>query len=341
MNAVTVAQLPYEGCVRGIEQGVGCMPTIKREEILWILKDSRVEWERKKHGISEETAIASLDTLGADEKRRIVVSHQAQQFVRREVEAVASLGSVLSSEELTPERMAGKKLLIVVGGDDHFKRISQSVPPGVMIMGLNSDPVRSRGALLSANATDLGVLVQDLERGLYEVEEWGRLALSINGTSIGAATADLILGKADFRLMSRHELTHNGTTVEHRSSGLLVSSGAGSTGWFSSAGMYLGAGSRVFPRTAQYLRWELREPSVDIVDNQPVLPPLCEGTLNLGEVLTVLSRNNSDGIISRDSIDAIPFPRGAVAEIRLHPEPLSVIVPIREVGGGVKARDYQ
>ena len=160
----------------------GWMPVIRRDEMLWVLKDSRVEWEQKTKGLSEEQALAALSAMGAGESGQVVVSHNAQKAVRRACEVVAAQGTVISFEELSEEKLVGKKLVIVIGGDDHFKRVSHSIPPGVKIMGLNSDPVRSRGALLSQAAENLEGMVQDLERGCYEVELWSRLAVAVNGT---------------------------------------------------------------------------------------------------------------------------------------------------------------
>jgi NAD kinase len=131
--------------------------------------------------------------------------------------------------------------------------------------------------------------------------------------------------------MSRHELEYRGEKLIQKCSGILISSGSGSTGWFSSAGLYLGDYNRAFDRTAKQLRFELREPQVLLRsegdERRVVLPPHCEGTILPGETLRITSLNDAEGIASRDSLDLIPFQRGVVAEISVSDKPLNMIVP--------------
>ena len=178
---------------------------------------------------------------------------------------------------------------------------------------------------------ELPEALQRLERGDYRSEPWTRLSLRVNGVECGSAINDLVLGKRDFRLTSRHELEYRGHKVTQRSSGILISTGVGSTGWYASAGLYLGQQDRSFPKTARFARFELREPSVTIteVDGTRVtqLPQFVEGPLEEGEVLRVTSLNDDEGLASRDSLDSVPFPRGSVAEISIDPNPCHVIIP--------------
>jgi hypothetical protein len=133
--------------------------------------------------------------------------------------------------------------------------------------------------------------------------------------------------------MSRHQLEYRGEKVVQRSSGILISTGVGSTGWFSTAGLYLGTEDRSFSKAAPYACFELREPLVSFEERdgvrRAVLPKFVEGTINAGEVLRVTSLNDEEGIASRDdSFDEIKFPRGSVAEISLDPKPLLVLAGI-------------
>jgi hypothetical protein len=112
---------------------------------------------------------------------------------------------------------------------------------------------------------------------------------------------------------------------------MLISTGVGSTGWYASAGLYLGDHDRSFPKTARYARFELREPSVTVTEVDGVrvtrLPQLVEGTLSEGASLRITSLNDDEGIASRDSLDSVPFPRGSVAEISIDPNPCHVVIP--------------
>lgn len=309
------------------------LPAIARDEILVVVKRSRVERDIAKRGGSEEQVVEHYNALG-ESGLAILASHLCQKEAAAMSRRELSDEQVIRIEELEERQKLGRyKLIISLGGDDFFKVVSHGVHEGQLLLGVNSDPNSSRGALLPVSVDQLSGALEAITRGMYRVEPWTRLRLKIDGKDCGPATNEIVLGKRDFRLMSRHQLEYRGEKVVQRSSGILISTGVGSTGWFSTAGLYLGTEDRSFSKAAPYARFELREPLVSFEQRdgvrRAVLPKFVEGTINAGEVLRVTSLNDEEGIASRDdSFDEIKFPRGSVAEISLDPKPLLVLAGI-------------
>jgi NAD+ kinase len=306
-------------------------PSISRDEILVVGKMSRFEREKLATHLTDDELIARFNALG-ESGLRILSAHlrhqEALAICAHEVrpEQIVSLESLENSE--IPPRC---KLIIALGGDDFFKLVSHRTPDGLPILGVNSDPASSVGALLPITIEQLPEALQRLEVGDYRFEPWTKLSLTIDGVEQGSAISDIVLGKRDFRLTSRHELEYRGEKVTQRSSGILISTGAGSTGWYASAGLYLGGHDRSFAKTARFARFELREPPVTVEEVEGArvvrLPKLVEGIIHEGETLRITSLNDEEGLASRDSLDSIPFPRGSVAEISIDPNPHNVVIP--------------
>ena len=304
---------------------------IEREDILVVTKLSKFEWDKRHSGLSEEALLAQYREQG-EGGGRILASHYRQAQVAEDLSREISPQQILPVDQLTPEIVSQYKLVIALGGDDHLKMLSHWIDDDTPIVGVNSDPDSSEGHLMSFTASDLPHLLKRIEEGNYLLEPWTRLRVSVDGVDQGPALSEIVLAKQDFRLMSRHQLELKGEKVVQKSSGLIISTGAGSTGWFASAGLYLAPEGRPFERTAPFARFELREPHIQFVEEEghkkAIFPPLVEGVLLPGETLTVTSLNNSQGIASRDSIDTIGFDRGTVAQVRIDDKPLWVIAPM-------------
>jgi NAD kinase len=305
-------------------------PRISRDEVLVIVKKSRLERDVERTGMTQEELLARYESLG-DSGARVLAGHLHNQDSIEACRREFSPEQIIHLDDLAAiQNLSRYKVIVALGGDDFFKLVGHYVGGDTCILGIKSDP-GSRGALLPYEAEQLPDILQALEDGRYSIEQWTRPRLIVDGKDYGTATNEIVTGKFDFRLMSRHILEYRGERVMQQSSGLLVSNGAGSTGWYSSAGIYLGHHDRTFDPTAKQLRFELREPSVRVGESGGertiVLPPHVEGRIEAGETLRITSLNDEDGIISRDSLDSIPFPRGSVAEIVIDAEPLRVIRP--------------
>jgi hypothetical protein len=145
----------------------------------------------------------------------------------------------------------------------------------------------------------------------------GQRLLAFNDFYIGQRT----------HISSRYSLTWHEQTERQSSSGVLVSTGAGSTGWFSStqnmaravSGLLLGDHAPDLPT----LRLEWEDPRLAFVVREPFRSrasdvKLTAGLVEEGDELRIESHMPDGGVIFSDGVeaDALQFNSGNVATIR-------------------------
>jgi NAD kinase len=303
--------------------------------VLVVTKLSKVQYDMERFGWSY-AQLQDEYARGPEDKTRILTSHARQMAALEVLSSYIEPQRIVSRNALSIEDVKNASLVIAFGGDNHLQYVSHYIEGNIPIWGINSDPLTSFGALLGAQICDLPEALGKLSRGEYRFEPWTRVRVEVDGTPLPAALCDVYIGERERKYMSRHLLEMsdqmgNTTTTEQKSSGLLISTGAGSSGWAKSAGRYLHGGECDFPREARYARFLLTEPSSAIPDRDDVrlngpLPRRCDGVLVEGEKLVVHSLNDSDGIVSIDSLEEVSFPRGRTITVQVDPEPLWVPV---------------
>jgi NAD kinase len=308
---------------------------IDLERVLVVTKQSKVQYDMARYGWTD-AQLQEEYARGPEDKTRILKSHQRQMAALDVLSSYISPERIVSRNALRPADIAAASLVIAFGGDNHLQFVSHAIDDETPLWGMNSDPQTSFGALLGGNIKDLPPALGALSRGEYRFEPWTRLRVEIDGRPLPSALCDVYIGERERKYMSRHRLevtddTGRKASLEQKSSGMLVITGAGSSGWARSAGRYLHGGDCDFPRESRYSRFLLTEPSLAIPGaedppRQSALPTLCNGILLEGESLVVHSLNDSDGIVSIDSLEEVQFPRGRTVTVRLDSQPLWVPV---------------
>ena len=213
--------------------------------------------------------------------------------------------------------------LVVAVGQDGLVANTAKYATAQPIVGVNPDPARWNGILLpftppqAARAVgkvlDGRARVQPVTLGEVVLEDGQRL-LAFNDFFVGSRS----------HVSARYRITVGSQSEPQSSSGVLVSTGAGSTGWLSSvfnmaAGLaaFTGgtAGSRI------QLGWD--DPRPVYVVREPFLSQqsgisLAAGILSPGQELVVESLMPQGGVIFSDGIEAdfLEFNSGARAHLR-------------------------
>lgn len=298
---------------------------IALNKVLVIEKQTKLERIVKDAGYSGiDEAIASLESKGleVDSLYQGYLSHKNSTQAMREIFDASQFLKVRSvdSEELI-RRINQADLIISAGGDDTLKDISRFISDQ-FILGLNSDPDRSHGALLPFNSSSIENAMSRLERGDFLIEDWTRLETSINGVRAPRCLSEILISDELARYGSRLSAKYKGEDFQMQGSGLLVSSGTGSTGWYSSASRYSRTKPLQWARTSAHAQFVEREPWGGAISLEK---RITDGSLKPGEILVLESLLGPTGAISIDSIVNIPFARGARAEISISDQPLKVI----------------
>ena len=254
---------------------------------------------------------------------KIYQSHLRQLKSREYLQKyVFPKGKYIFREELDTISMDDFDLVVSLGGDNHFTYVAHHLN-GTAILGCNSDSMTSKGALLDFTPETLKELVdQNWEN--HTEEYWSLIQAKITYpdnsiVSTVKCVNEISIRNASPDLTSRYILNHNGVIEEQKSSGLLLYTGAGSTGWYTSCTGLSLQESPVFPKDADYFGVFSRELSVRARANFKLTDFRVDGTLK------VISEMN--GGISIDSLPEriYPFPPGSIAEFTLSPKNLKVI----------------
>ncbi|GCE22438.1 NAD(+)/NADH kinase [Dictyobacter kobayashii] len=197
------------------------------------------------------------------------------------------------------------------------------------ILALNPDPQRVDGVLIPFHYEQTRSCVDRVLQGRGKITHVSMVKAALNDGQVLYAINDLFIGPRS-HTSARYRLQLGRQSEAQISSGIIVSTGAGCTGWLRSitqgawsVASYFGEGSEQPPQIEQLaLGWEsekvwftVREPFVSKISQAN----LVFGQLQRGQELIITSQMPENGIIFSDGIesDYLAFPSGFIARIGL------------------------
>lgn len=294
------------------------------QKVLLVYKKSAysVDFLEKKSSIVDQ---AKIEKMMASKVRRFKKAHENHHATLDTVE------SVLKKKKIKYDKFwRGKRqirnidqydLVITVGGDGTFLEASRHISCDKLMLGVNSDTKWSVGRFSCANKINFEEKLDEVIKGKHRTVKVTRLHLRTNHPEYSEFRVlnDILVAHTNPAAMSRYAISINKSKWEkQRSSGVWVSTAAGSTSAIGSAGgKFLPLGSKKF----QYLP---REPYEALGQKYEILGGVLE----------------SDGIIKLQSLmlDAhlyvdgchlkIPFIFGEEVTITQDKNPLHIVQPI-------------
>lgn len=228
---------------------------------------------------------------------------------------------------------AENELLVVIGQDGlvaNTAKYAHDLP----IIGVNPDPARIDGVLVPV---DVSSLRPSLDEVLSKPRSLVRVTLAearLNDGQRLLAFNDFFIG-AQSHISARYHLEYGAQTEEQSSSGIIVSTGAGSTGWLSSVfNMASGINKMMGREALKPLRLSWSSPELVFVVREPFVSRhsnanVSSGILKAGDCLKLESRMPSGGTIFSDGIesDFLLFNSGSIASIQKAKENALIYIP--------------
>jgi NAD kinase len=223
-----------------------------------------------------------------------------------------------------PNFLFAKTDLVLTFGIDGLVVNTAKYLRGQPLLAVNPDPAHIDGILIPFTLADVVPVVQRVLRGQMQIRQVTMAeALLSDGQSL-LAFNDLFIGVRS-HVSARYAIRAGGQEEHHSSSGIIVSTGAGATGWLSSlfnmaSGMMSGFGSLKGALAAPALTWDtdhlvfvVREPFVSKTSGASIV---C-GTIAAGNPLLLESEMPDGGVIFSDGVetDFLAFNAGARAAI--------------------------
>ena len=260
-------------------------------------------------------------------------SHRVNSQALADVQAMLSARGVkVTTRTRRPLSWKGDKdLVISLGGDGTLMEVAWRLKSRPPLMGLNSDPRKSVGALCAGAVEDLPGLLDRLEAEELRPSSLNRIRVRLNGQEvIGPCLNDVLFAHLCPAGLSRFEMAilpsdqvweaplgPDGPFQLYRCSGIWIASGAGSTAAIRSAG------GEVMSSDSRDLQFLVREPYTH--HKQPPPHPL-RGQVKPGQALVLVSRLREGRIWADGADHSLALTFGQRLVLDNHPEPLSLIM---------------
>lgn len=233
-----------------------------------------------------------------------------------------------------PNFLFGEKDAVVVVGQDGLVANAAKYVHGLPILGVNPDPERYDGILLPFDCQTFDRGLESLLQDKARIKDVTLAEARTNDGQKLLAFNDFFIGPAS-HTSAQYKITYGGRSEEQSSSGIIVSTGAGSTGWLSSV-LHMADGvthtfgksgsshiSFALPWDTNRLAFVVREP----FESKHSGIDLSAGTIRRAEKLIVESHMPSNGIVFSDGVEAdfIQFNSGVIVEIGIASQKARII----------------
>ncbi len=208
-------------------------------------------------------------------------------------------------------------LVVTVGGDGTLLDASRKVADAV-VLGVNSDPLRSVGFLCAATSADFGEVLDAVREGAVAPTPVARLALTLDGEPVGHPILnDVLVADRNPAATARYVIQGASVRESHKSSGVWIAAPAGSTA------ATLSAGGDVMTLDDGRMQMRIREPFL-LDERPPTLRSLLIGPED--PPLTIVSNMREGRLFLDGAHHRVQFPVGTELTIGPTAQPLQLIV---------------
>lgn len=258
--------------------------------------------------------------------------HDSFSKIQRTLSTV--LKNKIVEQDFLPSFLFNDKQLIIVVGQDGLVANTAKYVNGLPIIAVNPDIARYDGVLLPFNADNFIYAVENVISGRFNFKIANLAEARLNTHQRLLAFNDLFIGAAS-HISARYRISYNQYSENHSSSGVIVSTPAGSTGWLSSVfNMSMGIQNFIEQKTAKKSKSAPNRVIKTLAENElmfAVREPFLSKQSSVNLVAGILTEHNpliiesfmpNNGVIFSDGIEAdfLQFNSGAIATIGIAPE---------------------
>ncbi len=174
--------------------------------------------------------------ISAEEMKRFQRMHDTHYACLNEVERIVKKYGIPCKKVHRGRKFAVKPhdMVVTVGGDGTFLEGARALK-GQIILGVNSDPSWSVGRFCFATVKNFEFILQAILNGKQNISLFPRIELRAAGKRFNVLN-DVLFSHHNPAAMSRYCLTVGNIKEEQKSSGVWISTAAGSSGAIKSAG---------------------------------------------------------------------------------------------------------
>jgi NAD kinase len=224
-----------------------------------------------------------------------------------------------------------KKNIIIVIGQDGLVANTAKYSVNLPIIAVNPDIERYDGILLPFNISNFIHGVENVLTDNYNAKIMRFAEAKLNDGQRLLAFNDLFIG-ASSHASSHYKITFKNKTEQHSSSGIIISTSAGSTGWLSSIFNMAYGITNMFDKNLTLKQPKLKEEDLLFAVREPFKSIRTQTEITAGIIrnntLTVESFMPNNGIIFSDGVenDFLKFNSGSIATIGIAKETANIVM---------------
>ena len=303
------------------------MDRLTENKIILIKRKTRLEDLISRYNTIEQAKFY-IEHLGSDFSDYIKEDDQYKKVLATATNDLEALGRVqIVDREYVSNFIFGSEDIVIVIGQDGLVANTLKYLSNQLLIGVNPDPRRWDGVLLPFEVNDLKSVVQDVMSKNRRVKEVTMAKATLNDGQSIYAVNDLFIGQRT-HVSSRYKIQLGNQNEYQSSSGIIVSTGLGSTGWMKS--VLLGATNIVNQMSnsricepqqdgqnwnADYLYFSVREPFPSRITKANIV----FGKVTNQHPMIISSQMPENGVIFSDGVenDFLNFNSGIEATITL------------------------
>jgi NAD kinase len=268
-----------------------------------------------------------IEHLGADFADYQQEHDAYNQAVQKALDILNRFGRVqIVDRSFLPNFIFGGDDLVVAIGQDGLVANTLKYLDRQFLIGVNPDPKRWDGVLLPFKVIDLAMIVPETFKGRRKVKEVTMAKTKLNDGQTLYAVNDFYIGQKT-HISARYLIQYGSQSEPQSSSGIIISTGLGSTGWLRSVLTGAAAivninGERKQQLNLRPLRWDANQLYFSVREPFPSKTSqasLVFGTVSKSKPLKILSQMAENGVVFSDGIesDFLEFNSGAEATVTI------------------------
>ena len=224
-----------------------------------------------------------------------------------------------------------KKNIIIVIGQDGLVANTAKYSDNLPIIAVNPDIERYDGILLPFNTMNFIQGVENVLTNKFNSKIMSFAEAKLNDGQRLLAFNDLFIG-ASSHVSARYKISFKNKTEQHSSSGIIISTSAGSTGWLSSIFNMAYGVTNMFEKNLTLKQPKLKEKDLLFAVREPFKSIRTQTEMTAGIIrnntLTIESFMPNNGIIFSDGIekDFLNFNSGSIATIGIAKETANIVM---------------
>lgn len=214
--------------------------------------------------------------------------------------------------------------LIIAVGQDGLVANTAKYLDGQQVIGVNPDPALYDGILVPFTSAEAGTILQAAMHNDVDVQYRTMAQVQLDDGQQLTALNELFIGHHSHQ-SARYTIRSADKQERHSSSGVIVSTGTGATGWARSIHRERHDKLALPAPSEERLAFYVREAFPSVATGTR----LTSGLIDKGKALKIQSELNEGGVIFGDGIEAdyLPFNWGMRATFSVAPHKLSLVLP--------------